>query len=69
MTASRGTTTAAASPRRGAPSGNADRGAYGDLATNLDELVERNHDGSGGSASSSAKDPQETDVESEGSLS
>ena len=36
---------------------------------NLGELVERDHEGSGGVASSSAKDPRETDLGSEGHLS
>ena len=63
------TTTAAASPLRGAPSGDDVRGAYGDLARNLDELVERNNEGSGGSASSSAKDRRETNLGSKGDLS
>ena len=51
------------------PFGDAKRGAYGNLAKNPDELVERNHEGSGGSASSSAKDPGDTDLGSEGDLS
>ena len=45
------------------------RGAYGDLARNLDELVECDHEGSGGSASSSAKDRRETNFGSKGDLS
>ena len=64
-----GTTTAAASPLRGAPSGDTERGAYGDLARNLDKLVERDHEGSVGSASSSAKDRQETNFGIKGDLS
>ena len=46
----------------GAPSGDAKRGAYGDLTRNIDELVERDHEGSGGSASSLAKDPRKTNL-------
>ena len=57
-----GTTTAAASPRVGAPSGDAKMRAYGDLTRNIDELVERDHEGSGGSASSLAKDPRKTNL-------
>ena len=43
----------------------AKRGAYGDLTRNLDELVDRDHEGSGGSASSSVKDPWEANMGSE----
>ena len=64
-----GTTTAAASPRRRAPSGDAKRGAYRDLANNLNKLVERDHEGSGGSASLSAKGPWKTNLGSDGDLS
>ena len=52
-----------------APPGDAKTGAYGDLARNLDELVERKHEESGGSASSLTKDPRETNLGSKGDLS
>ena len=64
-----GTTTAAASPRRVAPSRDAERGVYRDLARNLDKLVERDHEGSNSSASLSAKYPREIDLGSEGDIS
>ena len=64
-----GMTTTAASPQRRALARDAKRGAYGDLARNLDKLVECNHEGNGGSASSFAKDPRETDLGSKGDLS
>ena len=64
--ASGGTTTAAASPLGGAPSEDAKRGAYRNLANNLDELVERDHEGSGGSASLLAKGPWKTNLGSNG---
>ena len=64
-----GTTTAAASPLRGAPSRDTERGAYGDLARNLDKLVERNNEGSVGSASLSSKDRRETNFGIKGDLS
>ena len=69
MTESGGTTTAAASPCRGAPSVNAKRGAYWDLTRNLDELVEHDHDGSGGSVSLLMKDPRKADLGSKMDLS
>ena len=68
LTAFRETTTASTSPQRGAQSGDAKRGVYGDLARHLNEMVERNHEGSGGSASLLAKDSRETDLGSEGDL-
>ena len=67
-TASERTTIAAASPRWGAPSEDGKKGVYGDLAENFVKLVEHNHEGSGGSASSLTKHPWETDLESEGGL-
>ena len=47
---------------RGAGSafGDAKRGACGDLARNLGEPMERDHEGSGGSTSLSVKDPRQT---------
>ena len=68
-TASRRTTTAAASPWRGVLSGVAKRGEYGDLPRHLDELVERNHEGRGGSASLLEKDPRVINLGSEGDIS
>ena len=39
---------------------------HGDFDRNLNDLVERNHEGSDGSVSSSAKDPRETNLGSKG---
>ena len=54
---------------RGSPPGDAKREAYGDIARNFDKLVERNHERSGGSASLSEKDSQDTNLGSKEDLS